>query len=227
MWVEAMANRNSNSALPASVLRRLPKYLAHIQNLRGHGKEWVSSLELAEALGLTSSTVRQDVTHLECRGISKRGYETEVLEKILTRVLGLDKGRNMVIVGAGNIGRALARYGDLHREGFRICGIFDSDASLVGGEVGDLAVQAMNALPDAVRRGDVDIGVIAVPAQAAQEVAENLVGAGVRGLLNLSAAHVQVANVPVVDVRLVASLQELAFAVKVLDETGRVPHWTR
>lgn len=222
-----MANKNSNSALPASVLRRLPKYLAHIQNLRGHGKEWVSSLELAEALGLTSSTVRQDVTHLECRGISKRGYETEALEKILTGILGLDRGRNMVVVGAGNIGRALAQHGNLHRKGFRICGIFDSDASLVGEEVGDLAVQAMNALPDAVRSGDIDIGIIAVPPQAAQDVAECLVAAGVRGLLNLSAAHVHVANVPVVDVRLIASLQELAYAVKVLDETGRVPHWAR
>jgi redox-sensing transcriptional repressor len=205
-------------AIPASVIRRFPKYLAHVQAVREVGEVWVSSQALALALGLTSSTVRQDLSHLDYSGVSKRGYKVEELEKILVKVLGLEVSRNMVIVGAGNIGRALALHGDFHRKGFTIRGIFDSDPSLQGSRVGGLTVQSMDALKGAVAGEKIDIGVIAVPASAAQDVADALAKAGVKGLLNLAGTHVRAGEgVAVVDVRLVASLQELAYAIKMFE----------
>ena len=99
---------NTTKAVPAPVLKRLTDYYATIQGLRAEGVEWVSSSEVADALGLTSSTVRQDLSHLNFAGVSKRGYETSGLETALARALGADKIWNMLVVGAGNLGRALA-----------------------------------------------------------------------------------------------------------------------
>jgi redox-sensing transcriptional repressor len=204
--------------IPTSLIHRLPKYLTLMQALSKDGQKWVSSQELARALGLTSSTVRQDLSHLDYSGTPKRGYETESLEKILAEVLGSDISRGMVVVGAGNIGRAIASHQDFCTRGFMILGIFDSNPALFGSKVGSLVVQGMDALPGVVRKRNIDIGVVAVPAAAAQKVADQLVSAGVRGLLNLACTHIHTTeNVPVVEVRLIAGLQELAYAIKMQD----------
>jgi redox-sensing transcriptional repressor len=204
-----------SNQIPVPVIRRLTKYLAHLQRVKQTGKEWVSSQELARALSLTDSTVRQDLSHLEFSGRAKRGYEVDGLKKTLTTVLGLDTESNAVIIGAGNMGRALALHEEFRRQGFRICGVFDFDTKLFGKKLGPLVVQSMDVLPDVVRKEGVSIGIIAVPPPAAQEVAGELVAAGVRGLLNLACAHVSVPDdVAIVDGRLVESLQELSCAIK-------------
>jgi redox-sensing transcriptional repressor len=202
--------------IPPTVVRRLPKYLAHAQRLRQTGVEWVSSAELGEALGLTSSTVRQDLSHIDFYGISKRGYSTAGLESSLAQTLGADHEVSCVLVGAGNLGRALAQHEEFARQGFRICGIFDAHPAVIGKKVGKLVVQGMDELPAVVCGQDVDIGIVTVPHGAAQRVSDQLILAGVRGLLNLTSAHLIVPKkVPVVDARVVASLRELAYAVKI------------
>lgn len=198
--------------IPTPVVRRLSKYLTRVQRLRKDGVEWVSSQELADGLGLTSSTVRQDLSHLEVSGISKRGYETVSLEGVLHRELGGDEGWKVVIVGAGNLGCALAMHGQFAKQGFDICGIFDSNARVIGKKVGRLVVQGMDALPSVVKKQDVDIGILAVPLEAAQDVADQLAAAGVQGLLNLAGAHIHVPRgVAVVDARILEDLQELSY----------------
>lgn len=202
--------------IPPTVVRRLPKYLAHAQRLRQAGVEWVSSSEIGESLGLTSSTVRQDLSHIDFYGISKRGYSTAGLESSLAQTLGADHEICCVLVGAGNLGRALALHEEFARQGFKICGVFDASPAVVGKKVGRLVVQSMAELPGVVCGQDVDIGIVTVPHTAAQRVADQLILAGVRGLLNLTSAHLIVPKkVPVVDARVVASLRELAYAVKV------------
>jgi redox-sensing transcriptional repressor len=202
--------------IPPTVVRRLPKYLAHAQRLRQTGVEWVSSAELGEALGLTSSTVRQDLSHIDFCGISKRGYSTVGLETSLAQTLGADHEVCCVLVGAGNLGRALAQHEEFARQGFRICGIFDASPTVIGKKVGRLVVQGMDDLPGVVCGQDIDIGIVTVPHAAAQRVSDQLILAGVRGLLNLTSAHLIVPKkVPVVDARVVASLRELAYAVKI------------
>lgn len=205
------------SAIPPSAVRRMTKYLAYVQRLTDIGVEWVSSSDLAESLGLTSSTVRQDLSHLDFSGTSKRGYETLGLQRVLAKVLGADTTWRMVVVGAGNLGRALALHEEFARRGFSIRGIFDSDPQKVGTQVGGLTVQGMRALPPVVVKNKVDIGVIAVPALAAQGAADLLVASGVRGLLNLAQTHIIAPrHVAVVDTRVIASLQELAYTISTM-----------
>ncbi len=205
------------SKIPPAVVRRLPKYLAYAQELRRAGVPWVSSKMFGDALGLTSSTVRQDITHVDFEGTSKRGYSTAGLEAVLARTLGVDQKIAVVVVGAGNFGRALVLHDEFAKQGFVICGIFDSSPAVVGSRVGKLQVQPMSALTDVVCGRDVDIGIIAVPFAAAQQVADLLVLTGVRGILNLTTAHIMAPRkVAVVDARILLSLRELAYAVKVL-----------
>jgi len=207
---------SGQARIPQSVVRRLPKYLTQAQRLRQANVEWVSSSELAEALGLTSSTVRQDLSHIDFSGISKRGYSTVGLEAALAATLGADHEICCVVVGAGNLGRALALHEEFIRQSFKICGVFDNSPALLGKRVGKLVVQGMDALPSVVCGEDVDIGIVAVPHSAAQQVADRLILAGVRGLLNMTTAHLIVPRkVSVVDARILASLRELAYAVKI------------
>jgi len=202
--------------IPRSVIRRFPRYLWRIQELREAGECWVSSQALAEALGVTSSTVRQDLSHVDFRGVAKRGYELERLEAVLAQFLGVGIDRVVVIVGAGNLGMSLARHQRFARRGFHVVGIFDTDPRVVGRRVGELTVSAMAALSQTVRKRKVELGMIAVPPAAAQAVADQLVRAGVKGLLNLAPTHVTAPPaIPVVDARIAASLLELSCAVKI------------
>lgn len=208
--------------VPTPVIRRLPRYLIRVRELRRAGRAWASSKDLAEALDLTPSTVRQDVTHLDLVGVAKRGYEISRLEAAIAAKLGADVRHRCVIVGAGLLGRALALHGDMTDHGFVPYGIFDADPRRVGRKVGDLTIQPMSRLAATVRARRATIGIIAVPAAAAQDVAERLAAAGVRGILNLAHRHVRLPpRVPIVEARILARLQELAYAIRSRPARGR------
>ncbi len=210
------------ASVPIPVIRRLSHYLQHVRERMAQEQEWISSLDLAHALDVTSSTVRQDLSWLRISGTAKRGYKTEELASAIVSFLGRERCSNMVIVGAGKLGRALALHEEFSRQGFSVCGIFDAAPRVVGKKVGDLVVQAMDDLPRVVREKSVDIGVIAVPTTAAQGVADQLVAAGVQGVLNMSVAHVRTpGNVPVVEARMFSSLSLLSYAIKVRRGGGR------
>jgi len=203
-----------SAEIPHPVIRRLPKYLVHVQELREDGVEWASSQEIAEALGLTSSTVRQDLSHVDLRGISKKGYETSQLEAVLRQVLGADIVHKVFIIGAGNLGRALAEHGAFARRGFEICALFDVDEQVIGKSFGTAKVIHSDKLENEARCQGIDIGIIAVPGSAAQDVADTLVRSGVRAILNLAYKHVQAPEgVTVIDARIMESLQELAYVL--------------
>ena len=209
------ARKQSAEAMPVPVVRRLPRYLTHVTELRRLGVEWVSSQGLAGALNLTPSTVRQDLSHLSLAGVSKRGYEIGRLEAALVRELGCETTHRCCIVGAGNLGCALALHGQFAQHGFNICALFDQHPTVIGRKVGRLPVKPMELLERTVQGRRVEIGIIAVPAAAAQQVADRLIISGVRGLLNLAYTHIQAPRrVAVVDARILASLQELAYALR-------------
>jgi len=218
---EAMAKDNAPSdaeesqMIPHPVIRRLPKYLVHVQELREEGVDWASSQQIADALGLTSSTVRQDLSHIDLNGISKKGYETIQLEGVLRQILGADVLHRVVIMGAGNLGRALAEHGAFTERGFEIVALFDTDPKLVGRTYGSAKVLPAEQLSEVTGRLHIDIGIIAVPAHSAQAVADALVGLGVRAILNLAYKHIRVpGQVHLVDARIMESLQELAYALR-------------
>lgn len=212
--------------VPVPTIRRLPKYLAYVRQLKENGQEWVVSRELAEAIRCTDSTVRQDFRHLDCLVGESLGYDIEYLEMAIVKVLGLDVPVHAVIVGAGDLGQALARSLDGRNSAartFRICGIFDPDPRLHGKKLGNLVVEGTDALPRVVFRESVAIGMVAVAPWAAQRMVTQLVSAGVRGLLNFTSSHVALpATVPVVDAHMLASLQELSGMIRMRpDHCGR------
>lgn len=201
--------------IPRSVIRRLPQYLWKVLELSDAGEEWVSSRTLAEALGLTSSTVRQDLSYLEYSGVAKRGYEVHRLEQTIADFLGAHEGLRVALVGLGNLGRALALHQEFARRGFCICALFDHSPAVIGKSVGLMTVRAMDEMAAVIRAERIDVGVIAVPASSAQTVADQLVAAGVRGLLNLAPTAISVSSdIPVTDSRIVASLMELTCEIR-------------
>jgi redox-sensing transcriptional repressor len=198
--------------LSACIMQRLERYYLYIQRLHEQGQEWLSSQELAEGLHLTSSTVRQDISHLDFSGISKRGYELDKLKQTLSSVLGLDSTYATVIVGAGNFGRALLLHDDFREKGFDIKAIFDNDPKLIGKRIESYYIQSIDKLTAVVKKNKVRIGVIAVPAKTAQEVADMLAAAGVKGILNLSTANVQIPQGKVIiNSRIILDFIQLAF----------------
>jgi redox-sensing transcriptional repressor len=212
---------NDRAPIPIPVIRRLSHYLQHVRTQIEQEREWISSLELAEALEVTSSTVRQDLSWLDISGTAKRGYRTADLEASILQLVGRDRASNIVIVGAGNLGRALSQHEEFNRQGFIIVGLFDSNNRVIGKKVGKLVVQSVDDLPQVVLEKNIEIGVIAVPAKAAQAVTDQLVSAGVQGVLNMSSAHVRTPNgVSMVEARMFSSLSLLSYAIKARKTRG-------
>ena len=206
------AERPYPGGIPEATVARLPVYLRALYTLAERGVSTVASDELASAAGVNSAKLRKDLSHLGSYGIRGVGYDVEYLVYQVSRALGLTQNWPVVIVGAGNLGRALANYGGFISRGFRISALLDSDQSLVGRELGSAVVRHVSELEAIVADSGIAIGVIAVPATAAQAVCDRLVAAGVTSILNFAP---MVLNVPEgVDVRKVdlsIELQILAF----------------
>ena len=198
--------------IPEATVTRLPVYLRALMDLAESGTHTVSSESLADAAGVNSAKVRKDLSHLGSYGTRGVGYDVAYLIHQVRRVLGLTQDWSIVIVGIGNLGHALANYKGFPERGFRVVALVDSDRSKVGERVGDLAIQHVDDLPKIVRRNRVAIGVIATPPAAAQDVADRLVGAGIRSILNFAPAVITVGpDVSVRKVDLAIELQILAF----------------
>ncbi len=205
----------SEKQLPTPVLQRLTQYIDLVHMLKSNGEKWISSKTIAQSLGLTSSTVRQDLSHIALSGsVSKHGYKLGDLQHALTTSLGADVIRHAVVIGAGNLGKALALHEEFPRRGFIICGIFDSDPKKAGKKAGALTIKPMSTLKAFIHQKPVDIGIIAVPSHAAQSVADMLILNGVPGLLNLAPGHIVVPKgICVVNSRIVTSLRELSHRI--------------
>lgn len=197
------------------VIERLPKYLAHMQHLRQHRMVRVLSHDIARELGLTSSTVRQDFSHLGCRGGIRRGYEVSAMEETISRVLGLDVDKRVVVVGSGGRDDGLALNGNFSGHGFIVCGLFSLDSKAAGKKIGELTVQDIDMLPEVVQRERVDIGIVVVKSNAAQGVVDKLVLSGVPGILNLTSANVCVPKrVTLLGAGVITNLQTLSCLMK-------------
>jgi redox-sensing transcriptional repressor len=199
-------------SIPEATVGRLPVYLRALVDLAEQGATTVSSEVLAEAAGVNSAKVRKDLSHLGSYGTRGVGYDVAYLIHQVRRELGLTQHWSIVIVGVGNLGHALANYKGFAERGFRVAALVDADVTKVGARVGDLVVHHIDDLPDLVQSQDVAIGVIATPASAVQDVADRLVGAGIRSILNFAPAMVSVPpGVSVRKVDLAVELQILAF----------------
>lgn len=199
-----------------SVLR-LTQYLTLVKEARERGTQWLTSKDIADALELTSATVRKDLTHVDILGKTHWGYETGELEHALTTALGADRQWRVVIMGAGNLGRALAQHEEFRRQGYDVRAIFDNDPAKSGKSIGGAPVMNLDSIGDFLRKEKIQIGIIAVPATAAQEIADVLTKHGIRGILNLTTAHIVTpAGVSVVHSRILASLQQLSHDLRLM-----------
>ncbi|HEY7668892.1 MAG TPA: redox-sensing transcriptional repressor Rex [Actinomycetota bacterium] len=198
--------------IPEATVGRLPVYLRALVDLAESGAQTVSSEALAEAAGVNSAKVRKDLSHLGSYGTRGVGYDVAYLIHQVRRVLGLTQDWPIVIVGIGNLGHALANYKGFPERGFSVAALVDSDPAKVGERVGELTVRHVEDLPQLVRRHRIAIGVIATPAAAVQDVADRLVAAGIRSILNFAPAVIAVPEgVSVRKVDLATELQILAF----------------
>lgn len=195
---------------------RLSIYLRCLSRLEEAGVPTVSSKELARLFHLNSAQIRKDLACLGEFGIRGVGYEVRQLREHLVRSLGIDRPRTLVIIGAGNLGMALADYRGFNSDGFRVSSLFDSDPARVGlSSRSGVEVRATSDLPRVAAETKIDIGIIAVPAEAAQRVCDMLVEAGIVAVLNFAPAvirahdHVKVRNV---DLRI--NLESLSFHLK-------------
>jgi redox-sensing transcriptional repressor len=202
-----------NRSIPEATVSRLPVYLRALLDLAETRPEpKVSSEELARLAGVNAAKVRKDLSYLGSYGTRGVGYDVEYLLYQITRELGLTQDWPAALVGAGNLGRALASYKGFSERGFRIAALFDVDEGVIDDEVAGISVRHLDDLKEVVTELGICIGIITTPPSAAQEVAERLVDAGVKSILNFAPAFVNVPpDVNVRKVDLSIELQILSF----------------
>ena len=197
-----------------AVISRLPRYLRYLGELKDSNVERISSQELSELMKVTASQIRQDFNNFGGFGQQGYGYKVSYLYDEIAKILGINKTHHLIIVGAGNLGQALANYMNFERRGFHFKGIFDSNEALHGKKIRDMYVQPMNEMEAFVKENDIDIAVLTIPKTGAVKVAEQLVKCGVKAFWNF--AHVDL-NVPddivVENVHLSDSLMRLSYNI--------------
>ncbi|MDA8320152.1 MAG: redox-sensing transcriptional repressor Rex [Actinomycetota bacterium] len=208
--------------IPEATIARLPLYLRALYALADRCIASVSSEELAAAAGVNSAKLRKDLSHLGSYGTRGVGYDVDYLIYQVSRELGLTQDWPVVIVGAGNLGRALANYGGFLSRGFRVVALLDSDRAVIGTSVAGHLVRGVNEMERVVDEHKIMIGAITVPAPAAQDICDRLVGAGVTSILNFAPIVLSVPEgVDVRKVDLSIELQILAFHAQRKSAAGR------
>ena len=200
------------SRVSDAVVRRLLMYYRHLKELEKAGVVRISSQELGERMNLTASQIRQDINCFGGFGQQGYGYHVSNLKERIGEILGLHKQYHMIIVGAGNIGRAVANYAGFAREGFNIQAIFDVSEALVGIDVHGILVQPMEKLDSWLAAHQVDIAVLSVPKGFAQDIADTLVAGGVRAIWNFAPVDLMLPeDVAINNVHLSDSLRILSY----------------
>ena len=179
--------------IPDIVIGRLPIYLRELIRLTEEAdKLTTSSHELGERLGISSAQIRKDLSHFGEFGKQGTGYHIGYLIDQLREILHLDREWNVVLVGAGFLGHALANYNGFQDRGFRIRWVFDNDPDKIGEEVGDLVIQDVKELEETIQDNHVEIAIVVVPASIAQEITDRLVSAGIKTILSYAPIHLTV-----------------------------------
>lgn len=202
----------NHSKIPDIVIGRLPIYLRALNFMEAKGQEITSSQELGEKLGISSAQIRKDLSHFGEFGKQGTGYHVDFLKQQLRRILKIDCEWEIVMIGAGDLGHALAHYGGFPERGFRITAIFDKDPAKQGQKLGDCVVQDTGHMAQVIKEKGYQIAAIVVPASAAQEVTDTCIQAGIKAFLNYAPITLSVpAGVRVQYIDPVAHLQRMTF----------------
>lgn len=196
-----------------AVIGRLPRYYRYLGELMEEGVERISSSDLSEKMKVTSSQIRQDLNHFGGFGQTGYGYHVSTLYNEIGHLLGLDKNHTMIVIGAGNLGQALANYANFERRGFNISAMFDQNPELIGTRtIRDIPILDIAELEEYLACHEVDIAVLAIPKISAVPVVGRLVEAHIRAIWNFSHTDLEVPeNVAVENVHLSESLMKLSY----------------
>jgi redox-sensing transcriptional repressor len=200
--------------IPNPAVRRLSLYLRQLEAFQRKDRRTISSKQLGESLGLTDAQVRKDLAYFGQFGHPGIGYRVEDLIGQVKRILGTDKTWHCLLVGAGNLGRALLAYKGFEKKGFRMAAVFDADPAKVGKKHGPFTIQPLAELQSTIEKLSIRLALVAVPADHAQGVADELVGAGVKGILNFAPVSITVPpHIALASVDLAVQLEQLSFQV--------------
>lgn len=195
-----------------AVIARLPRYYRYLGELSDDGIERISSRELSELMHVTASQIRQDLNHFGGFGQQGYGYNVKYLYDEIGKILGLDKKYSLIVIGAGNLGHALANYVNFEKRGFIIKGIFDQNPALHGTTIRDVPVRGMDEMGDFIDNEDIDIAVLTIPKTEAVKVAKDLVRHNIKAIWNFAHIDLNVPdNVLVENVHLSESLMQLSY----------------
>ncbi len=198
--------------IPDIVIGRLPLYLRALRRLQQEDKEVTSSHELGKRLDISSAQIRKDLSHFGGFGKQGTGYRIEYLIEKLRHVLQVNQEWMVVVVGAGNLGIAISRYRGFQDRGFRIAHLFDISPQKIGMRIGEFVVEPMQSMDKTISQEDIKIAMLAVPAEHAQAVADQLVAAGVQAILNYAPINITVpANVQIQYIDPVTHLQHMTY----------------
>ncbi len=176
----------NTSGISNSVIKRLPRYYRFLGELKKEGLTRISSRELSNRMHLTASQIRQDLNCFGEFGQQGYGYNIELLQAEIGRILGLDRPQNAILIGVGNLGRAIAHYMNFESKGFHLIGMFDSKESLVGQMVRNIPIRNISSLDEFCRENLPKAAILCIPKDAAKEICDQLIRLGVKGFLNFS-----------------------------------------
>ncbi|MBQ7106986.1 MAG: redox-sensing transcriptional repressor Rex [Clostridia bacterium] len=206
--------------ISSHVIKRLPRYYRFLGELSNAGIKRISSAELSRRMGLTASQIRQDLNCFGGFGQQGYGYNTDILREEIGNILGIDKPKKAILIGLGNLGRAVALHLNFEDKGFNLIGLFDSKESLVGTVIRNTPVRSTNSLDDFCRENKPEAAILCIPKTAVPEIAEHLIKLGVKGFLNFS--HYDLAlkfdGIVVENVHFGDNLMTLSYNIKNMDK---------
>lgn len=205
-----------------AVIKRLPRYYRYLGELLEKDVVRISSKELSEKMNVTASQIRQDLNNFGGFGQQGYGYNVQYLSSEIAKILGLDRQNQVIIIGAGNLGQALANYTDFERRGFFICGIFDVNQEKVGRDIRGIRVRPMEELREFIRENHVTIAALTIPKQHAPQVAAELVSYGIKAIWNFAPTDLHLSKEIVSEnVHLAESLMRLSYKLKTTEDSRR------
>lgn len=203
-----------------AVIRRLPRYYRYLGDLMDAGVERISSAELSSKMNVTASQIRQDLNNFGGFGQQGYGYNVKYLYNEIAKILGLDNVHNLVIIGAGKLGQAIANYSSFEKRGFIIKAMFDNNRDYFGRKVGDIEIMDVGQLSDYLTNNNIDIAAITVPKEAVNSIADILVKCGIKAVWNFAPVDLELPKGIIVEnVHLLDSLMQLSYNLTEYEQT--------
>lgn len=207
----SIRNDKRETGIPRGVVSRLPIYYRYLSEL-SQAQEKLSSSELGKALNMTAAQIRSDLSYFGSFGLHGYGYRVDDLRNEIEHILGLDQKHDMIVIGVGNLGRAIVSYENFRHRGFETKAIFDKNPDLIGEKISGCTVESIDRLEAYLQENNCDIAVITTPREVSQSVCDRLVAAGVKAIWNFSPIHLNVpADIIVEHIHLTDSLLQVSF----------------